>query len=177
MPKMRWPWPSGPVRSGSVDPKIEIVGTRTRAARCIVPVSLVSNGSQALNSSINSPSVVLPDPIHALPSQFLAISSRLAPSPAVPNRIHRMRKSRRNFLRHFRETWPSFRRAILRAGTKREFEVIATTLIGLAAGNCGFTLPPPWSPTLNTCRSDERCHGRRSSAVLDSAASGASAPG
>src|SRR5207248_2611025 len=35
--------------------------------------------------------------------------------------------------------------------------------------------PPSCSPVRDTCRSDERCHGRRSSVVVDSAPSGANA--
>ena len=47
------PLPSGPVRRGSVEPKTATTGTPSNAARCIVPVSLVSSKRHRRNSSIS----------------------------------------------------------------------------------------------------------------------------
>src|SRR5207248_5243224 len=69
----------------------------------------------------------LPDAIQTLltqPSCNFEADCGIA-SSAEENPLHR--KSRRDFPRHVRETRPSLRRAILRAGTKAEFELIATT--------------------------------------------------
>ena len=52
--------PSGPVRSGSLDPKIATIGVPTAAARCIGPVSLVITKSQALSPAASTGSVVRP---------------------------------------------------------------------------------------------------------------------
>ena len=51
--KIVCPLPSGPVRRGSVEPKTATTGTPSNAARCIVPVSLVSNKLHRRNSSIS----------------------------------------------------------------------------------------------------------------------------
>ena len=51
--KIICPLPSGPVRRGSVEPKTATTGTRSNAARCIVPVSLVSSKRHCRNSSIS----------------------------------------------------------------------------------------------------------------------------
>src|SRR4029077_3356427 len=51
--KIGCPLPSGPVRRGSVEPKTAPTGTPSNAARCIVPVSLVSNKRHRRNSSIS----------------------------------------------------------------------------------------------------------------------------
>src|SRR6266568_2255432 len=39
--------PSGPVKAGSVEPKMATTGTRRSAARCIVPVSLVKSARKS----------------------------------------------------------------------------------------------------------------------------------
>ena len=52
------PLPRGPVRRGSVEPKTATTGTPTNAARCIVPVSLVSSRLHRRNSSMSCSSVV-----------------------------------------------------------------------------------------------------------------------
>src|SRR4051812_723800 len=51
--KIVWPSPRGLVRRGSVEPKTATTGTPSKAARCIVPVSLVSSKLHLRNSSIS----------------------------------------------------------------------------------------------------------------------------
>ena len=80
--------PSGPVRRGSVEPKIATVGTPSKEARCMVPVSFVSNKQHFRNSSISCSSVVWPMRFtHESPS-VLPIVSPTVMSFGVPKRIH-----------------------------------------------------------------------------------------
>jgi len=54
------PRPIGPVNCGSVDPKIDTVGTPRNAAKWIVPVSFVNRTSQRRSCVISSDKVVRP---------------------------------------------------------------------------------------------------------------------
>ena len=82
------PLPSGPVRSGSVEPKTAITGTPTNVARCMVPVSLVSSKRHCRSSSISCSSVVCPIRLTQSSPIAAAICSPIAASFFVPNRIH-----------------------------------------------------------------------------------------
>ncbi len=80
--------PSGPVRRGSVEPKIATVGTPSKEARCMVPVSFVSNKRHLRNSSISCSSVVWPMRLTQESPSARAIVSPTVMSFGVPKRIH-----------------------------------------------------------------------------------------
>ena len=61
-----WPFPSGPVRRGSVEPKTATTGTPSSVARCIVPVSFVRSKRHSRNSAIKFFECSLADAIHAI---------------------------------------------------------------------------------------------------------------
>ena len=139
---MRCPRPSGPVRSGSVDPKIETVGTRSKAARCIVPVSLVSNRSQLRSSSINSSRVVCPIRLTHFSLSAFATFAPTAASLVVPKRIHCTGNREAISCATSAKRGHRFAGPYSAPGQRANLSGSRRPLIGLAAGNCGFAFAP-----------------------------------
>jgi len=80
--------PKWPLRFGSVEPKMETVGILSKLARCIVPVSFVSNNRiHAARRLVRS--CCSTDPIHAFFAQGTSDLLAGCCIARMPKRIHR----------------------------------------------------------------------------------------